>query len=54
MAENKECVDVSEYESGRENLAQLLKFKPNFDGSEMTEEQKRAALNQLINFVIMF
>lgn len=53
MAENKELVDVSEYETGRENLARLLKFKPNFDGSEMTEAQKKAALDQFINFVIM-
>ena len=48
-----ETVDVREFESGINALVEKLHFPRGFDGKEMTDEQKRAALIQFINFVIM-
>lgn len=49
----EETVDVRNYEEGLKALTEKLKFPLGFDGKEMTEEQKRAAIIQFINFVIM-
>lgn len=48
-----ETVDVREFESGINALVEKLHFPLGFDGKKMTDEQKRAALIQFINFVIM-
>ena len=51
--EEKMTVDLRDYDTSRETLARLLRFQPGMDGKEMSEEQKKAALVQFMNFVIM-
>lgn len=49
-----EKVDLREYEYGMQALIENLQFPKSYTGEEMTDEQKRAALIQFVNFVIMF
>jgi hypothetical protein len=48
-----EKVDLSTYEGGMQVLAEKLKFPPNYDGSEMTIEQKKAMITTFVNFIVM-
>lgn len=49
-----ELLNISDFEEGLELLSEKMSFAPGFDGKEMTPEQKKQALIQFMNFVIMF